>query len=216
MSYSANRTELIKVFLASPNDVSEERLLVRTIIEEENHNHFHYDGYHLEVVGWETHSSPGKGKPRSQDRINPLIDDCELFVGILWARFGSPTGEAESGTQEEYNYALELLAKPDLPLCDIKIYFCDYPLEPSKVEPEQLGKIKEFKGKIKEKANILFWTVATREEFEREFRRHIAVWFQEYRERGGGKRLSVKTGEARVEASKDSLLLRFQSISKGF
>ncbi|MBA7608037.1 hypothetical protein ES703_15211 [subsurface metagenome] len=207
---------VIKVFLASPSDVPEERLAVRNIVEEENQNHFHHDGYRLEVVRWETHSSPGRGQPHPQGRINPLIDECELFVGILWTRFGSPTGKAESGTEEEYNYALELLAKPDLPLCDIKIYFCDYPIEPSRIELEQLRKVKEFKKKIEERASILSWTVDTPEVFKRDFRRHIAVWFQEYRERGGGKRLSVKKGEARIEASEEALSLRFRSITKGF
>jgi len=209
-------SQMIKVFLASPSDVSEERLAVRNIVEEENCNHFHHDGYHLEVVGWETHSSPGKGQPHPQGRINPLIDECELFIGILWTRFGSPTGKAESGTEEEYNYALELLAKPDLPLCDIKIYFCDYPIEPSKIELEQLRKVKEFKKKIEERASILCWTVDTPEVFKRDFRRHIADWFQEYRERGGGKRLSVKKGEAKLEASEEALSVRFRSITKGF
>ena len=80
--------QVIKVFLASPGDVLEERVAVCAIIEEENRNNFNHAGYNLEVVGWETHASPGKGQPHPQGRINPLIDDCELFIGILWARFG--------------------------------------------------------------------------------------------------------------------------------
>lgn len=209
-------SQVIKVFLASPSDVSEERLAVRNVVEEENRNHFHHDGYHLEVVGWETHSSPGRGQPHPQGRIDPLIDDCELFVGILWTRFGSPTGKAESGTEEEYEHALELLAKPDLPLCDIKIYFCDYPIKPSNIEPDQLKKVKEFKKKIEERANILCWPVDNREAFRRDFRRHIADWFQEYRGRGGRQRLTVQQGETRSEVSEETLSSRFRSMTKGF
>lgn len=207
---------VVKIFLASPGDVSEERLVVRNIIEEENGNHFHHDGYHLEVVGWETHSSPGSGRPHPQGRINPLIGDCELFIGVLWTQFGSPTGRAESGTEEEYSYALELLANPDLPLCDIKIYFCDYPIEPSKIEPDQLKKVKEFRERIKERNNIFYWSVNNREKFKKEFRSHIAGWVREYRERGGRKRLSVQKGVSKLKVSEESLSQRFRSTTKGF
>ena len=208
--------QVIRVFLASPSDVIEERLAVRTIIEEENRNHFNHAGYNLEVVGWETHASPGKGQPHPQGRINSLIDDCELFIGILWARFGSPTGRSESGTQEEFEHALSLLTSPHLPLCDIKIYFCDYSLKPSEIDLEQLRKVKEFRKKLEEKSLIFHWRVDTLEGFKRDFRRHISEWFQEYRERGGGKRLSMKKGEEKTKSSEDSLSLRFRSITKGF
>jgi hypothetical protein len=208
--------QVIRVFLASPGDVVSERLAVRAIIEEENHNHFNHAGYNLEVVGWETHASPGKGRPHPQCRINPLIDDCQLFIGILGARFGSPTGRSESGTQEEYEYALSLLANPDLPLCDIKIYFYDYSPKLSQVDPEQLMKVKEFKQKLGEGKQIYYWTVDTLEEFKREFRRHISEWFQEYSERGGGKRLSTKKVEEETESSEEDLSLKFKSITKGF
>lgn len=207
--------QMIRVFLASPSDVIEERLAVRTIIEEENRNHFNHAGYNLQVVGWETHASPGKGQPHPQGRINSLIDDCELFIGILWARFGSPTGRSESGTQEEFEYALSLLASSDLPLCDIKVYFCDYSLKLSEIELEQLRKVQEFKKKLEEKGLIFHWRVNTLEGFKRDFRRHISEWFQEYRERGGGKRLVMKKGGEKTKSSED-LSLRFRSITKGF
>ncbi len=205
----------IKVFLASPGDVTEERLAVRTIIDEENRNNFNHAGYNLEVVGWETHASPGKGQPYPQGRINPLIDYCELFIGIIGARFGSPTGRSKSGTQEEYEYALSLLANQDLPLCDIKIYFYDYSLKHSQVDPEQLMKVREFKEKLEKGKQIFYWTVDTLEEFKRDFRRHISEWFREYRERGGGKRLSTKKSEETI-APEESLSLRFKAVTKGF
>lgn len=207
--------QVIKVFLASPDDVIEERLAVRTIIEEENRNHFNHAGYNLEVVGWETHASPGKGQPHPQGRINPLIDDCKLFIGIIGARFGSATGRSESGTQEEYEYALSILANSDPPLCDIKIYFYDYSLKHSQVDPEQLTKVREFKKKLEEGKQIFYWTVDTLEEFKRDFRRHISEWFREYRERGGGKRLSTQKSEETI-APEESLSLRFRSITRGF
>jgi hypothetical protein len=211
--------EVIKVFLASPGDVEEECRIVREIVEEENHNHFGHAGYHLEVVAWESHASPGIGRPHPQGRINLSINDCALFVVILWTRFGSSTGRAESGTAEEYNHALELLAKPDSPLRDIKIYFCDYPIKPSEIDPDQFKKVQELKEKIGGKDNILYWPVANREQFRKDFRRHLAGWGRKYRAHGGEMRLSPISEELTSEdeiVPRESLVRGFQSMRKGF
>jgi len=93
---------------------------------------------------------------------------------------------------------------------------CDYSIKPSKVELEQFRKVQEFKKKLEEKGLIFHWKVDTLEGFKRDFRRHISEWFQEYRERGGGKRLSMKKGEEKTKSSEDSLSLRFRSVTKGF
>jgi hypothetical protein len=37
--------------------------------------------------------------------INQQVGNYDIFVGILWKRFGTPTGKAESGTEEEFNIA---------------------------------------------------------------------------------------------------------------
>ena len=112
--------------------------------------------------------------------------------------------------------AIELLAKDDLPLCDIKIYFCDYPIKPSDIEPEQLRKVREFKKKVAERDHIFHWPVNNKEAFKRDFRRHLADWFQEYIGRGGRKRLSVEKADTKNTVSEEVLYSRFRSITKGF
>jgi hypothetical protein len=206
----------IKVFLASPGDVTDERLAVRSIVQEENSNHFIRDGYELHVIGWDTDSSPGKGQPHPQGRINPLISECQLFIGIFWVRYGSPTGESASGTEEEYNCALDLLSKPELPLCDIKIYFCDRPLKPSNIDPHQLIKVNEFKKKIQEKDRLLTGTILDIDQFKIDFRRHLNEWFQKYIQCGGDKKLFIKTEPQKPVFSEESLSSKFKSMTKGF
>ena len=54
---------------------------------------------------WETHAYPNFGID-AQDVINEQIpDDYDLFVGIMWCRYGTPTGRAGSGTVEEFERA---------------------------------------------------------------------------------------------------------------
>src|SRR5690625_4722369 len=94
-----------KIFLATPSDVQEEREKIKRVIEELNLTFGKRNGLRLELVKWETHSIPGIAQNNPQELINPLVDSCDIFVGILWKKFGSPTDKAESGTEEEFHRA---------------------------------------------------------------------------------------------------------------
>lgn len=210
--------KIIKIFLASPDDVADECDLVVQLVNEESANHFEKQGYRVEVIGWGTHSSPGVGLPHPQGRNNRLIDDCTLFVGILRARFGSPTPFADSGTEEEFNYALARLADEGAPLRDIKMYFCDYSPPTSQIDVNQLGKVKEFRKRVRKLNTIQDWTISRKDEFEEEFRRHLSEWFYEYIGKGGAKGLGP-LGQEEVQypvPDPGQLADQFTSLNRGF
>ena len=103
------KVELLKVFVASPGDVSEERRVVREVIEDLNRSVASEKNVTLQVVGWETDARPGFGGD-PQSLVNAQIADMsqyDLFIGVLWDRFGTPTPRAESGTEEEFDRAVE-------------------------------------------------------------------------------------------------------------
>ena len=58
----------------------------------------------LEAVRWESHCNPGVGS-NVQSVINEQIGPTDIYVGIMWKRFGTPTGRAGSGTEEEFKAA---------------------------------------------------------------------------------------------------------------
>jgi hypothetical protein len=93
--------ELIYVFIASPGDVPEARTRVRRAIDRVNVLVAKHAGVLLEGVGWED-VRPDRAA-RSQEVINPYVDQAHIFIGVLHQRFGTPTGVAESGTEEEFN-----------------------------------------------------------------------------------------------------------------
>jgi hypothetical protein len=53
----------------------------------------------------ENYSTIGIGRP--QETLEKYRDSLALVVGIMGQRFGSPTGKAESGTEEEFNWAMQ-------------------------------------------------------------------------------------------------------------
>jgi hypothetical protein len=97
---------LLKVFIASPGDVAEERGMAESVVQELNRTLCKALCLRLELLRWETDTFPGLGSD-SQAVINEQIaEDFDIFVGILWSRFGTPTPRAESGTEEEFNRAV--------------------------------------------------------------------------------------------------------------
>ena len=123
MAYQAT---ILNVMIASPNDVSEERQLVRDAIYEWNAIHSKQFGVILNPVGWETHVAPEMGG-RPQEIINKrILEDSDILLGIFWTRLGTETGEYVSGTVEEIS---RHIASQKL----TSIYICDRPIPPSKI-----------------------------------------------------------------------------------
>jgi CAP12/Pycsar effector protein, TIR domain/Domain of unknown function (DUF4062) len=137
----------IRIFAASPGDVCSERESLKRVVDELNTTVAPDKDIVLELVRWETHCQPGMGRP--QGLINNQIGKYDIFVGVMWKRFGTPTGEAESGTEEEFRLAYKSWSGNEAPL--IKFYFNQEPFMPrTEVEIMQLSKVLQFKNEIQE------------------------------------------------------------------
>lgn len=92
----------LTVFLASPGDLHPERKAAKEAIDSLNGILGRQLNWHIELRGWED-TLPGFGRP--QEIINKDVDACDLFVDLLWRRWGSTTGEFSSGFEEEFERA---------------------------------------------------------------------------------------------------------------
>ena len=92
--------ETINVFIASPEDVKEERDIVDRIIKEENEIHYEKQGYKINPFFWEADSTPSDKD--WQKVLNKEIKDSFLAVFIFWTRVGK-------FTYEEYRQAVNSL-----------------------------------------------------------------------------------------------------------
>lgn len=92
---------LYRVFLAAPSDVTDELIVVEGLLRDWNLQHGQELGNRVELVNWRTHTRPATGR-RPQALVNKqAFDACDLVIAIFWSRFGTPTGRAASGTEEE-------------------------------------------------------------------------------------------------------------------
>lgn len=160
----------IKVFIASPGEVSEEREIASYIVSELSRMLGSSFEIELEAVRWETHAWPDVGED-AQDVINREIHDYDIFVGVMWKRFGSPTKRAESGTGEEFRRAYDFFKNYKKP--KIMFYFCKRPFYSTRPdELRQFKKVVDFRKSL-EKLGVLYWEYESGLEFERRLREHL-------------------------------------------
>ncbi|MDP3553363.1 DUF4062 domain-containing protein [Methylocystis sp.] len=135
MSFEAT---ILRVLIASPSDLAEERDAATQAIGEWNALHAFAESVVLLPVKWETHATPRTGV-RPQQAINEeLVQSADMVVGLFWTKLGTNTGVAESGTVEEIDQ-FAAAGKPAL------LYFSSRPVDPAKIDLKQHKKLKVFK-----------------------------------------------------------------------
>lgn len=115
---------VVRVFLASPGDMYPERASVERVVAELNRSIAPSLGILIELVRWED-MLPGMGRIEQIILDQAEIEHTDTFIGILWNRFGTPTGRADSGTEEEFQVAYQAWLQSNKPR--IMFYFCQRP-----------------------------------------------------------------------------------------
>ena len=110
------------IFLSGPSDVEEQFVAAQRVVEAFNRAVGPHMGIVLRAVRGLTDAQAGRRRP--QAAINPLVRQCDLFALVFARRFGSPTGRAASGSEEEFKIADRLARRTGKP--HILLFFKDY------------------------------------------------------------------------------------------
>jgi hypothetical protein len=155
--------------VASPGDVQLERELVAGALAELNQTVGASNNLVLELVAWEKSARPEMG--RIQAVINHQIGEYDIFVGIMWRRFGTPSGTSGSGTEEEFRRAYASWHKSKRP--NILLYFSEAVAPPPRTvaEAQQQLKVAEFREEVEGKG--LTWSYSKPESFDDVVRQHL-------------------------------------------
>lgn len=145
------KRDVLTVFLASPGDLNPERRIAYNVVERANKVLSRRVGWHIELLGWED-TLPGYARP--QDIINRDVDCCDLFLGIIWRRWGQSTGKYSSGFHEEFVRARERREKSARP--EIWVFFKSVDKDAQDDPGEQLQKVLQFKQEQIERKELLF------------------------------------------------------------
>ena len=169
---------VVVVFVASPSDMKVEREKLEEVIVELNTTWSRQFSMRLDLVRWETHALPGIGTDPQDVINNEIPGDMDIFIGLMWGKFGTPTSRAGSGTEEEFENALARHRERPASV-RIMFYFKDSPLPPSQIDADQLARVHNFRSSLGTKGT-LDWSFKDLDEFERLIRMHLSRQMQHF------------------------------------
>jgi hypothetical protein len=164
----------IRFFASSPSDVSDERQQLAVVVQELNATLRALVPDRptvVELIKWETHVHPDMGRD-AQDVVSRQIPEYDVFLGIMWSRFGTPTSVADSGTEQEFWDAHAGWQERRSP-SHILFYFCrqDFPADLVLREIKQLEKVATFRNELANRG--LVWNYPSHAEFADTVRPHL-------------------------------------------
>lgn len=171
--------KILCAFLASPGDLPDERKAVRDVIAEFNETLADEFGYQIELLRWEDIVA-GSGRP--QELINQYVDQCHLFIGLIWKRWGTPSdkdGTFSSGFYEEFERSMARRANSGSP--EIALFFKEIPKEFMEDPGGDLKRVLEFKEKLIAEKEILFKEFPTVRELEPLVRKKVISYVKSVR-----------------------------------
>src|SRR6266576_5359920 len=96
---------VLRVFVSSPRDVAAERCAVVEAMQELNRTWSAHLGLRLEPILWEADCRPSVSTDPQQAINEQIPPDYDVFLGILWKRFGTKKPRFGRGTEEEFETA---------------------------------------------------------------------------------------------------------------
>lgn len=142
----------IRLFIASPGDVTPERDRLLKVVQEFNQPNGFLDehGLTLQALDWRSHVAPLMGRPEAVVLEQLPVETWDIFIGLMWSRFGTATGALDpqtgfsfdSGTEEEFTLAYHAWQKTQRP--QILFYHCVRDIPQRKLDITQYQRLKEF------------------------------------------------------------------------
>lgn len=117
----------LRIFLATPGDLTDERAAVRACVKERNALREAGSNVTYEVVEWDQVRGTAR---RPQEAINELVAESHFMVVLFKSEWGSSPGSPwgyTSGTEEELFTGLLELGQPEQPMRDVWVGFVEGP-----------------------------------------------------------------------------------------
>lgn len=164
----AQNVTLYNLLISCPGDVQAEVALIETAVDEFNELYADPLGITIKTRHWSKSSyAQSGGKP--QTLLNEqFVNKCDAAVAIFWTKFGSPTDEYGSGTEEEIEIMLQSNKQ-------VFMFFCDKPITPSQMNEDGYKKIQAFREKYKDRG--IYFTYSSNEEFKKLFFAQLSMYF---------------------------------------
>lgn len=156
------------LLLSCPGDVLDLKETINECVKSFNSSIGEANNIRIELKHWTTDSFSQSGDKPQNILNKQFIDECDLCVALLGIRFGTPTDNYDSGTEEEIEKMLEQDKQ-------VFLYFVERSVDPSKIDFEQYKKVQAFKEKYTDRG--LYTVVKSAEELRAEFQNALSLYF---------------------------------------
>ena len=156
------------LLISCPGDVKEEIDIIEKCVERFNTLYSDVLGIAIVTKHWRKNSYPQSGDKPQSILNSQFVNESDAAVAILWTKFGTPTDEYGSGTEEE----VEIMLASEK---QVFMYFSDKPVNPSVLNSDDYKKVLAFKEKYKNKG--LYFTYSSGDEFASLFFAHLSQFF---------------------------------------
>lgn len=132
------------LLLSCPGDVLDLKDTIDACVKSFNNSLGETNNIRIELKHWSTNSFSQFGDKPQNILNRQFVDDCDLCVALLGVRFGTPTDNYDSGTEEEIEKMLEQNKQ-------VFLYFVERSVDPSRIDLDQYKKVQEFRKKYADK-----------------------------------------------------------------
>ncbi len=162
-----SEVKTVKLFLASSDELSEDRNEFELFVRTEN-DRLRKQGVYIEVVRWENFYS-GLSKTRKQDDYNDAIKECDLLVSLFKTKAGT-------FTEEEFDKARESFLAHGKPR--IWTYFREKNIRIDEAESPAVKSLIRFKKKLSDLEHF-YSDYTTLDELKLDFRNQLDILAQQ-------------------------------------
>jgi Domain of unknown function (DUF4062) len=168
MGYNAR---VLRVLISSPSDLTAERRVAEDVVQAWNTINSARLRIHLMPVLWEKPSTPAMGNA-PQDILNEqIVDNSDILIGMFATRIGTKTANAESGSVEEIERAIEA-GRP------VMVYFSTEPVNPESIDLDQMARLRKLKSDYEQRGII--GSFDTDPELREKLTRHLSSTVDRY------------------------------------
>ena len=158
----------LRIFLASPGDLEDERAAVRACVEEHKARRRGQGNVTYEVIGWDRVRGTAR---RAQEAIDELIAESHFMIVLFKRAWGSEPGSPwgyTSGTEEELFTGLLELGQPEQPMRDVWVGFIDA------ANPDQ--QIIELRQQIVDRHSVMFESITDLRDLKAKLADRLESW----------------------------------------
>lgn len=128
------------LLISCPSDVVEYIPIIETAISRFNNSYGRLNDIVIRTFHWSKDTYPEFGDHPQTLFNNQLLYSMDIVIGMFWTKFGEPTKDYNSGTEEEIEQMISMKKQ-------VFLYFLDFPVSPSKINQTQFDRLTAFKAK---------------------------------------------------------------------